>query len=330
MFLSLLLWAIQKEFFMDLKVGIIGCGGIARSHVGGYKNAGLKVVAVTDSNEESARKMAEDTGAAVYSDYRELLEKGGVDLVSICTPPKFHEEAACCALEKGVHVLCEKPMAFDVAAAYRMKTAAKKSKAQFMPAFRHRFLPAIVALKDLLATGKIGEIVFFNNMFCGPAFAMEQRWFTKKAIAGGGCILDTSSHSVDLFRFLVGEIVSQNAVMHRHFRTTDVEDAGILSVKAVNGAVGAMASGFVAGCGMAFIDIMGTKGQIRYDYMEPEKLMHRLTEDKDWTVQPVAKSWGFAEEIQHFIGAIKGEHPLACTVDDGVKCMEVICSVYPY
>jgi predicted dehydrogenase len=315
---------------MDLKVGIIGCGGIARSHVGGYKTAGLKVVAVTDSNEEAAQKMAADTGATVYKDYRDLVDKGGVNLVSICTPPKVHEEAACFALEKGVHVLCEKPMAYDVAAAHRIRAAVEKSKAIFMPAFRHRFLPAIVALKNLLATGKIGDIVFFNNMFCGPAFAMEQRWFTKKSIAGGGCILDTSSHSVDLFRFLVGEIVSQNAVMHRHFKTTDVEDAGILSVKAVSGAVGAMESGFVAGCGMAFIDIMGTKGQIRYDYIDPEKLLYRLTQDKEWTVQTVEKSWGFAEEISHFVGAIKGEHPLACTVNDGVRCMEVISSVYPY
>jgi predicted dehydrogenase len=315
---------------MDFKVGIIGCGGIARSHVGGYKTLGLKIAAVTDANDESARKMAEETGAVVYKDYRELLDKGGVDLISLCTPPVAHEEAACYALERGVHVLCEKPLAYDVSAAYRMRTAAEKSKARFMPAFRHRFLPAIVSLKEFLKTGKIGDVVFFNNMFCGPAFAMEQKWFTKKAIAGGGSILDTSSHSVDLFRFLVGEIIAQQAVMHRHFKTTDVEDAGIISVKAANGAVGAMESGFVAGCGMAFIDIMGTKGQVRYDYMEPEKLSYRLTQDKEWTVQPVEKSWGFAEEIKHFVGAIKGEHPLACSVNDGVRCMEVICSVYPY
>jgi predicted dehydrogenase len=315
---------------MELKAGIIGCGGIARSHVGGYKNLGLKVLAVADSNEESAKKMGQETDATVYTDYRELLDKSGVNLVSICTPPVTHEEIACYALERGVHVLCEKPMAYDIAGAYRMRSAVEKSKALFMPAFRHRFLPAIVSLKEFLATGKIGEIVFFNNLFCGPAFAMEQKWFTKKSVAGGGCILDTSSHSVDLFRFLVGEIVTTHAVMHRHFKTTDVEDAGILSVKAANGAIGSMESGFVAGCGLAFIDIMGTKGQVRYDYIEPEKLSYRLTQDKEWTVQSVEKSWGFAEEIKHFVGAVRGEHPLACDVNDGVRCMEVICSVYAY
>ena len=315
---------------MELKIGIIGCGGISRSHADGYRNLGLKVAAVTDSNEESARTLAEETGAVVYKNYRELLDKGGVNLVSICTPPVAHEEAACYALDCGVHVLCEKPMPYDVGSAYRMRESAARSTAFFMPAFRHRFLPAIVALKELLGTGKIGDVVFFNNMFCGPAFVMEQKWFTKKAVSGGGCIMDTNSHSVDLFRFLVGEIVSQNAVMHRHFKTTDVEDAGIVNVKAVNGAVGALESGFVAGCGRAFIDIMGTKGQIQYDYIDATHLRYRLTDDKDWTVQTVEKSWGFTEEIRHFVGAIKGEHPLACDENDGVRCMEVICSVYAY
>ena len=197
-----------------------------------------------------------------------------------------------------------------------------------MPAFRHRFLPAIVALRELVVSGQLGEPVLLNNMFFGPAFKMEGTWFTKKAIAGGGCILDTSSHSVDLFRFLVGEIVEQHAVMHRHFRTTDVEDAAILSVKAENGAVGALYSGFCAGAGAATLDIVGTKGRALYDYDDPAVLRWRLTADTDWRTKTVAESWGFEEEIAHFLGAIAGEHPLAVTTEDGVRAMEVICEAY--
>jgi predicted dehydrogenase len=315
---------------MDLKVGIIGCGGIARSHADAYKKEGLKITAVTDASPDAAKKFAEETGATVFKDFRDLLDNGGVNLISICTPPVAHEEAACHALAKGIHVLCEKPMAFDVPSAHRIRQAVNKSKALFMPAFRHRFYPANIAMKNIIDSGKIGNVVLFNNIFCGPNHGMETRWFTKKSIAGGGCILDTNSHSVDLFRFLVGEIVSQTAVMHRHFKTTDVEDAGILSVKAVNGAVGAMESGFVVGSGAAFIDIIGSKGRICFDYFEPGQIKYRLTEDKDWTIQPITQTWGFEDEIRHFVGAIKGKHPLSCTVDDGVRCMEVICAVYPY
>ena len=312
---------------MSFKVGIIGCGGIAGAHVDGYKANGAEVVAVTDMNPAAAEKMAQATGAAVYADYRALLASG-VDAVSICTPPVAHEEAAVAALAQGVHVLCEKPMAYDAASARRMAQAAAKSKALFMPAFRHRFLPANIAFRQLIADGAIGEPVLFTNMFFGPAFGMEGKWFTQKAIAGGGCIVDTSSHSVDLFRFLVGEIAEQTGAMHRHFRTTDVEDAGILTVKAENGAVGSMYSAFVAGSGVAYIDIVGTKGRALYDYFDSGTLKYKLTEDKEWNVIAVTPSGGFDEEIAHLFGAIRGEHPLSCTVHDGVRVMEVIGGLY--
>ena len=312
---------------MGFKIGIIGCGGISRCHVDGYAANDAEVTAVTDVSAEAAEKLAVETGATVYPDYRALLASG-VEVVSICTPPFAHEEAAIAALAAGVHVLCEKPMAFDAVAARRMEQAAAGSKALFMPAFRHRFLPANTAFRKLLADGAIGDPVLFTNMFFGPAFAMEGKWFTRKAIAGGGCILDTNSHSVDLFRFLVGEIVEQTGAMHRHFKTTDVEDAGILTVKAANGAVGSMYSAFVAGSGVACIDIVGTRGRALYDYFTPGTLKYRLTEDKEWREIEVTPSIGFDEEIAHLFGAVRGEHALTCTVHDGVRVMEVIDAVY--
>ena len=315
---------------MAIRVGIVGCGGISRSHAAGYAAAGAEVVALTDANPEAAATLsAELGGAATYKDYRELIDAGKPEVISICTPPVAHEEAAVYALGRGVHVLCEKPMAFDAASAHRIRATVGKSKALFMPAFRHRFLPSIVALRGIVTSGKIGEVVFFNNTFCGPMWEMEKTWFTKKAVAGGGSLLDTNSHSVDLFRFIVGEIMEQRAVMHRHFKTTDVEDAGILTVRAATGAMGALASSFVAGVSLAYIDIVGTKGRAFYDYYnDSTKVRWRLTEDADWSIEEVAESWGFEEEIKHFLGAVQGNHGLAITVEDGVRAMEVICEVY--
>ena len=312
-----------------MKVGIVGCGSIASSHVDAYKSQGCEIIGVTDSNADAAKSMAAGLpSAVVYDNFQDLIDKGCPEAISICSPPRFHEEAAVYALAHGVNVLCEKPMAYDTKSAYAMRDAAEKSKALLMPAFRHRFLPAIRALRDLVTSGTIGDVVLFNNIFCGPAFAMEGKWFTKKAIAGGGTLFDTNSHSVDLFRFIVGEVVDQKAIMHRHFATTDVEDAGILLLKSDNNAIGSVESAFVAGAGVAFIDIIGKKGRAYYDYDEPESLRYRLTKDKDWTVKPVVSSWGFDEEITHFIAAIKGQTPLECTVNDGVRAVEIICSVY--
>ncbi|MFH1478016.1 MAG: Gfo/Idh/MocA family oxidoreductase [Verrucomicrobiota bacterium] len=311
----------------QLRVGIVGCGGIARAHADGYKAEKVQFVGVTDVSREAAGKLAAELNQApVYDDYRELIGKARPDVISICTPPVAHEAAAIYALKHGVHVLCEKPMAFDAASARRMEIAAQKAAVQLMPAFRHRFIPGNLLLRKIVASGKIGDVVFFNNIFCGPAFGIEHKWFTKKKIAGGGCLLDTNSHSVDLFRFIAGEVIGQKAVMHRHFKTTDVEDAGTLVVQAKNGAIGTLQSSFVAGVGLAYIDIIGTKGRARFEY--GDQVLFRLTKDKDWTVKPVKAGGGWLEQIHHFLGAVKGRHSLSCTVHDGVRNMEIITAAY--
>lgn len=313
---------------MSFRAGIVGCGGIANLHAEGYINNEAEIVGVTDTNSKVAAEFAGKFGVRSYTNYQALIQETHPDAISVCTPPVAHEEIAVYALRNGVHVLCEKPMAFDLKAAYRMRKAARGSSAILMPAFPHRFRPAIVALRDLIASGKLGSPVFFNNVFCGPMFNMEEKWFTKKAIAGGGSILDTNSHSVDIFRFLIGEIADQKIVMHKHFKNTNVEDAGILSVKAANGALGSMESAFVAGMGMAVIDVIGTKGRAVYDYDTADELKYRLLDEQEWVVEKVDTGSGFTEEIAHFIGAIRGNHPLCCTVEDGVRVNEVIFRAY--
>lgn len=313
---------------MTYKAAIIGCGNIARSHSSGYKAAGAEVIAVTDVYEEPANTLASELGAKVYRDFKALIDQAKPDVVSICTPPAFHEQAAVYALEAGVNVLCEKPMAHSVKSAQAIKNAADASKGLFMPAFRHRFIPANIKLKEMIAEGKIGDVVVFNNAFGGPMFNMEGKWFTKKDIAGGGCLLDTSSHSVDLFRFMIGEIKSQNGAITRHFKSTDVEDAGMICVSTQNGAMGNIQSGFVLGDWVANIEIYGTKGHLIFDYNTGPNVKYRATGESEWTTIELSPSTGFNEEIEHFLGAIGGKHPLAITAYDGLRCAEVIFSVY--
>jgi len=313
-----------------LRAGIIGCGGIAHAHLDGYRENGVAVTALADVNTQAAAALAAKVKGEVkcFAGCRELVDSGLVEVVSICSPPASHEAAAVYALTRGIHVLCEKPLAHDAASAARIAAAAAAGKALLMPAFRHRFLPALVRIKQELDAGAIGTPVFFQNVFCGPAFDMKDRWFTRKAIAGGGCLFDTNSHSVDLFRMLLGEIVEQRAVTHQHFPGTDVEDAGILVVKSAEGVLGTMTSTFVAGVGQAFISIMGQKGEIAYDYFVPEVIKLRRADQPEAQVIKTVASGGFVEQIAHLLGAIRGEHPLSCTVADGRRAVEIIQSVY--
>ena len=313
-----------------IRAGLIGCGGIANAHLEGYQKNKIEVTAVTDTNPDAAKALAAKAGpsAKCFVDFKALLKSGAVDMVSICTPPAAHADAAVMALSRNIHVLCEKPLADSIASARKIHASVQKSSAMLMTAFRHRYLPAIVKMKALLDAGTIGTNVFFNNIFCGPSFAMKDKWFTQKAVAGGGCIFDTNSHSVDLFRFLMGEVIEQKAVMHRHFEGTDVEDAGTIIVKSKEGAIGSMTSAFVAGTGKAFIDIMGQKGEIFYDYCDPDKVKIKFTNKDEWKVKTVEPSGGFAEQIAHFLGAINGKHKLNCTSFDGLRAVEIIQSIY--
>lgn len=313
-----------------LRVGIIGCGGIAGSHVAGYQANGSRVCALTDVNRDAAVALSEtiEGDVELFESYKEMIDSGKVDAVSICTPPVAHEEAVIYALQRNCHVLCEKPLAVDQACAQRIKRVADESETVLMLAFRHRFLPAIQKVKEIIDNGGIGQPVMFRNVFGGAAFAMKDRWFCRKNIAGGGCMLDTSSHSVDLFRYLIGEVVEQHAVMHRHFEDTDVEDAAILTLKAANGTLATLGSGFVLGDGMAFIDITGQDGRVIYDYLKPTEVKYKKRGAGDWQIIEVAASNGFSEEIAHFANVIAGREELMTGIDDGVRCQEIIQSNY--
>jgi predicted dehydrogenase len=308
---------------------MIGCGGIARAHAKGYEANGVEITALMDVSEQAMASMAaEIEGTQCFDRYESLLDSGPVDLVSICTPPVAHEEPAVLALGRGIHVLLEKPLAHSVGSARRIVAAAERSEALLMTAFRHRYLPAIRKLREMIVAGEIGEAVYFHNTFCGPAFAMRDKWFSKKEIAGGGTLMDTSIHSVDIFRYLFGEVVEQKAVMQRHLEGTDVEDVSILILRAENGVIGSLTASWVAADGVAEIDVMGQEGRMVYDYYCPDQIKVRRQGEREWEVISVEASQGFDKEIAHFLRAIQGQETLSCTGQDGLRAVEIIQSSY--
>jgi len=317
---------------MSTRIGIIGCGGISRSHVQGYRANGAHIVAVTDVNRAAAETLASEIGdVTIFDSYEDLLDSGAVNAVSICTPPVAHEEPALLALEHGINVLLEKPLAHTVESARRIAAAAaanQDSGVVLMVAFRHRFLPAIRAIRTIIEDGTIGPAVFLQNTFCGPAFGMKDRWFSHRDIAGGGTLMDTSIHSVDIFRFLLGEVVEQHAVMDQHLAGIDVEDASVLILKSAAGALGSLTASWVAGDGIATIDVVGQDGRVIYDYNKSNELQLKRRTADNWETIPVQPSDGFTEEIAHFLAAIAGEEAVACTATDGLRAVEIVQSNY--
>jgi predicted dehydrogenase len=313
---------------MSLRIGFIGCGTIAKSQLKGFQELDVEVTAVTDVVRDTADAFVENAPGAEYFDSVEaLLASGKVDAVSVCTPPVVHEEAAVPALERGIHVFCEKPLAHSLESGRNIAAAAQKSKAVFMPAFRHRFLPAIRRMREMIADGAIGAPVFFDNMFAGPNARALGGWFTKKSIAGGGVLLDTCPHSVDLFRYILGEVETQSALVHRHIPENDVEDAGLLTLKGTSGALASLRASWTVGVGGAYIRITGTEGALAYEYRNSKVLEYTQKGGGPQELE-VEASNGFAEETKHFVDVVEGRAELEVDIEDAWRSLEIIVKAY--
>ena len=187
-----------------LKIGIVGCGGIAnQKHLPALKNnADLnEVVAFCDIVVERAEKAAGEygvPGAQVTEDYRELLANPDVEVVHVCTPNVSHCEITVAAFEAGKHVYVEKPMSHSTEDAEKMVAAWKKSGKQFTVGYQNRFRPEVQNLHAACKAGDLGEIYY------AKAHAIRRKavptWgvFPNKALQGGGPLIDIGTHALDI------------------------------------------------------------------------------------------------------------------------------------
>ncbi|MDF2540782.1 MAG: oxidoreductase [Herbinix sp.] len=191
-----------------LKIGIIGCGGIANGkHMPSLsKLKDVEMVAFCDIIPEKAEHAKEKFGtpdAKVYTDYQELLKDPEIDVVHVCTPNRSHAPISIDSLHAGKHVMCEKPMAKTAADARKMVEAAKETGKKLTIGYQHRHKPESIYLKSVIERGDLGDIYF------AKAFAVRRRgtpnWgvFLNEYEQGGGPLIDIGTHSLDVTLYLM-------------------------------------------------------------------------------------------------------------------------------
>ncbi len=193
-----------------LRIGIIGCGGIAhKKHMPALSRLKelCEMTAFCDVLGERAAEAAKQYGsggAKVYTDYRELLKDGTVDVVHVLTPNVSHCPITVAAFAAGKHVMCEKPMAHTTKDAEKMLDAWRKSGKKFTVGYQNRFRPEVQMLKKCCEAGELGRIYF------AKAHAVRRRavptWgvFPNKSLQGGGPLIDIGTHALDLTLWLMG------------------------------------------------------------------------------------------------------------------------------
>ena len=209
----------------QLKLGLIGAGAIAQSYIEAVEDSPLAAWAgITDVRFDAAGAAAEAMGCKSYRTHEELIDEAGCDAVIICTPPATHAEIALFSIERGIPVLCEKPLAVDVASARAICEAAERKGVVMAMASKFRYADDIIRTKSLIASGVLGDILLFENAFTSRV-DMSKRWNSDPAMSGGGVLIDNGTHSIDIARYLLGPVAEVLAVEGSRTQNPAVEDS---------------------------------------------------------------------------------------------------------
>lgn len=283
------------EVAKPLRGAVIGAGGIIARlrHIPAFQEAassGLaEIVAICDPVPAALAVAGEQFGIADrdrYLDYRDILAREDIDVITVATPNSLHEPISIAALQAGKHVLCEKPLALSLAGARRMAAAAHESGRVTAVNHRYRWVPAARYLKELVETGEVGEVrqIFMNYFNAGVHDPSAPIKWRQTRAEGGGILADIGSHLIDLSHWLLGPITRIRCDLQTFTRerpTTgdgmaqvDVDDAATCQLEFASGALGVMnASGVCLGHGnYQRVELYGTRGSIIYEIDAPADL----------------------------------------------------------
>lgn len=312
-----------------LRVAVIGAGGIGATHLRAYAAWPelCKIVGVADVDWDAAQGRATSFGAPAFADYQAMLDEVKPDAVSICTPPKLHLPLALDVARRGIACLCEKPPARTVAETEAIVAAFDAAGALLQFAFCHRFHEPVRQVQALIAAGRLGKVIQFYNRFAFRFDRAATSWFTDVEMAGGGILIDTLVHSIDLFRTLAGEVVRVEGAASTTL-PVQVEDSASLQVVSATGVIGSLNCSWVTPVSEAEIRLWGTEGEAIIDYTAAAGARYRLAGDDDWTVLPCDAPDRFVRQAEHFLRCIQtGARPHVGGAD-GIAVMRIIETAY--
>lgn len=330
----------------DTRIGIIGGGWPGGQHARGYLQAGgFKVVAVADLIPERRKKMiAEFQIAREYADAADLLKDAEVDAVSICLPNHLHAPVTLAAIKAGKHVLCERPPALSAAEAKKMQAAAAKYNRVLLYALQRRFGGHEQAAKLAIAKGWAGDVYHVRAVWTRTrGVPAGTGWYTQKEKSGGGALIDTGSHMLDLAWFLLGQPKPLTAfgVTHHRFNDAapadvpfDVDDAAFAVIRFEDGKSIELATSWALNQpghqNGTVCRVYGTLGAIEVYTPSGATLYHEFTPKGEYKENPLKppKLTHHAALMRHFKECITSKSTPLCGGPEGIALMQMIDAIY--
>ena len=262
-----------------VRYGVIGIKGIGRAHIqAAQANEQIDLVALVDVDETEVVQVAGELGIGAFTGYRHLLDAGIVDAVSIAVPHHLHYPIGLDFLKAGVHVFMEKPFAIRVSEADAMLAVAQKNNLKIAVGHQYRTHRSSQIVKRLIDSGTIGatlRVLWMWGEFRPESYYHRDIWRRTFQYAGGGVLMNQTSHDVDLICWLMGKPVQVSAMVGNHLHEAEIEDIVCANVLFESGAMGSLQFTITHPRGYSIRQIQGDKGII----VMPE--VESLTSDQD-------------------------------------------------
>ncbi len=336
-----------------VRVGIIGFGGIGKTHLRYLQPVeNAEVIAAADINEENLKSAREEFGIKyTFKNWNEMLKLKELDAVCVCTPNKLHYKPTIDALNAGKHVLVEKPMAMNAKESAKMVETAKKKKKILQIAFQWRFTPNAQFLKRQFDEGVFGNVCYVRVQALRRRGIPNWGVFGRKELQGGGPMIDIGVHLLEMAHYIVGspKPVSARGACYTYignkksevvcpwpnwdYKTYTVEDLAVGFLTFENGMTLAIESSFAAHIEKDTynVQIFGTKGGATFEPARVYTDMNGYMMNIEPGYLPAGDNWfqyGFEYKMRHFIECIADGKKCLAPGEDGLVVQQMLDAIY--
>lgn len=321
-----------------IRFGIIGCGSVSQTYLYTLdKNKDAEIVAVADPDVASAKKKAEPFGIRkIYPNYKEMLDNEKLNAVVIATPHFLHHGQAIECAKRGLHILCEKPLATNMKDILDMVEKCRNVKFGVM--LQRRFYPNSISTVKALKKGALGKITNVSLSFtCHKSFDFYNTWRGKK-ISGGGVLISQALHRIDLLIYFFGKPVCVEGITKKTRDYIEVEDYAKGNVYFENGIIASIEANNSSGNPdtISVTKIKGTNGSITLsDDKTPEWNVNGLPKPQEVDINNIPTEfrpayYGPCHEmvINDFVDSLVKNRELSIKAQDSIDAMKVIFGFY--
>lgn len=311
-----------------VRLALIGAGSIGSTHAQAATRSPLiRLSAVCDPDANAGAALASAAGARWYPSAIALFDREELDGVIIATPPDTHRELTEYAANRGIHVLCEKPLAPDSHSARAMLAAARKNGIVLSMASKFRFVEDVRTARALVDCGELGDILLLENAFTS-CIDMKPRWNSDPSRAGGGVIIDNGTHAADVVRYLLGPVRQVRALELRRYQNLAVEDTATLMLQTGSDTLASSDLSWSVDKALPhFLRVYGSQATLEIGWSQTRL---RRKGEREWSTVGTgySKIDAFNALQENFARAVRGEEAAEVSPADALASVEVIEAAY--